>query len=195
MSLTERVELDIGCALARHDGADVRLGDRLVPRQVELHFPGAGGSPSLVMELEVVGDRPECRALRLTAAPGNREIRDADLNGIRLAEWTVDAFSLFAKPILREEQGVVTAVRRADDGEYHEARRALTQARRGAAPRKVTDDLLAQVADVYRRNLADRPTQAVEKAFGVGRRQAAVYVSRARQAGFLGQTTRGKKGV
>ncbi len=194
--LTERVELETGWAVVRHDGTpDVRLGDRLVPRRVELHFPGAGGSPSLIVGLEVVDGRPECRAIHMIAAPNSREIRDADLNGMRLADWTVDAFAIFAKPIVSEENGVVTAVRRVDEGEYQEARRNLTQARKGAPARKVTNALLEQVAEIYRRNLADRPTQAVERSFGVGRRQAAAYVSRARQAGFLGQTTRGKKGV
>jgi len=58
----------------------------------------------------------------------------------------------------------------------------------------VTDDFLRKVAEVYRANVENGPTKAVEEQFKVSHRTAGDYVRRARERGFLGRATRGKAG-
>jgi hypothetical protein len=63
-----------------------------------------------------------------------------------------------------------------------------------SARRKVTDDVLRDVAEVYRREIGKNPTEAVADHLGVAMRTAGLYVRRARDAGFLGEALRGKAG-
>jgi hypothetical protein len=58
--------------------------------------------------------------------------------------------------------------------------------------RRITPELLRQVADVYLANPAT-PTKAVHERFFVSMRQATNYVQAAEAAGYLPPTTRGKK--
>lgn len=61
--------------------------------------------------------------------------------------------------------------------------------------RRVTDDVLQQVAEVYRAHLQEgAPTQAVAKDRHVSHSTAARYVSQARQRGLLGPATPGLAG-
>jgi hypothetical protein len=62
--------------------------------------------------------------------------------------------------------------------------------------RNLSDDLLSRVAATYREALAagEPPTRAVERDLAVSHSQAAKYVSRARQRGFLGPTRSGVAG-
>lgn len=58
----------------------------------------------------------------------------------------------------------------------------------------VTDELLRQVAQVYRDNINDNPTTAVAHHTGGAHRTAVLYVQQARQAGFLGAALPAKAG-
>ena len=80
-----------------------------------------------------------------------------------------------------------------DDQERRVTAKAVARAR-ARSRRKVTDEVLRQVADVYRANVNDRPTQAVRERFGMPRSTAALYVRRARDAGHLGAALNGKAG-
>lgn len=62
--------------------------------------------------------------------------------------------------------------------------------------RKLTDDLLREVAEIYRAAIAEgrHPTTAVRDALMVSHSQAAKYVSRARKRGYLGPTSAGRAG-
>lgn len=63
------------------------------------------------------------------------------------------------------------------------------------APRRtITDDLLREVAAVYRREIDHAPTVAVGRHLGVAMRTARLYVRRARDAGHLGESLWGKAG-
>jgi hypothetical protein len=59
--------------------------------------------------------------------------------------------------------------------------------------RVLNDDVLRQVAEIYRANIKHAPTKAVAKHFGVKDRMASTYVDRARRAGHLPRTKQGKK--
>ena len=69
---------------------------------------------------------------------------------------------------------------------------AVRRARKGG--RKVTSAFLERVAEVYRNNVGNKPTEAVAVAFGIKHSTAAEYVRRARAAPhhYLPPTTRGK---
>ena len=68
--------------------------------------------------------------------------------------------------------------------------------RRARAGRKVkvTDDLLREVAEVYRANVSGKPTEAVANHFDRSHRTATLYIKRARDNGFLGAAIKGKAG-
>jgi hypothetical protein len=69
----------------------------------------------------------------------------------------------------------------------HQALRAVR------AHRRITPELLSDVAEVYRANLATGPTKAVREQFFVSERMAGNYVQLARKARLLPATTPGKK--
>ena len=82
----------------------------------------------------------------------------------------------------------------ADEGgeqEFAQASKTIKEARSGSR-RRLTDELLKQVAEIYRANLNDRPGEAVQAAYWVCPRQAARYIRAARDKGFLPDTTQGK---
>jgi hypothetical protein len=169
----------------------VRLGDRTVPRVLlaEISYPPlARKLPTVRMRLEVVGDRPQCREICYSSSPEGREIRQGDIDALRIADWVSDLFALAA---------------RRDGGDFFDAlasapevRALVDAARKGNGPRKVDAAFLEQVAGVYARNLHQRPggpTQAVAEAFGIAHSTAAEYVRRARATGLLPATSRGKR--
>ncbi len=58
--------------------------------------------------------------------------------------------------------------------------------------RKMTPELLAEVAALYRDNLGERSTwDVIAQRFGVERQTAGRYIMHARKAGYLPQTDRG----
>ena len=61
---------------------------------------------------------------------------------------------------------------------------------------RLTEDLLSEVAAVYRQAIAERrpPKKAVQAAWHVSEATAGRYIMRARQRGYLGRTVAGKKG-
>ncbi|MGH3475325.1 MAG: hypothetical protein ACRDQD_00645 [Nocardioidaceae bacterium] len=72
--------------------------------------------------------------------------------------------------------------------------RSTSRQARAARKVEITDDLLREVAGIYRANVTDRPTEAVAEHFDKAHRTAARYIELAREAGFLGAATRGKAG-
>jgi hypothetical protein len=73
----------------------------------------------------------------------------------------------------------------------------VDRASKTARRNRITDDLLARVAEVYRRAIADgskTPKQAVKEEFNVSVASAGRYIMRARERGHLGKTRPGKKG-
>lgn len=175
-------------------GEKTRWGDLVVPDEIAVVFPGARNEPRVEMKLGVVGGVPSCLDLRLIAKEGAAGVRSTDLRRVTLENWIEDLFAVASMEVRDEKQ---------DDSGYSAslglpdvegAIKAVRTARRGAR-RKLTDDVLREVAEVYRANAAKAPTQSVADHFGVSHRTAAFYVQRARTAGTLPETTRGKKGI
>lgn len=190
MKIRQRVVLEWGWADADASVKPVRIGDRLVPPVVEVHFAGVDGQPALDMRLEVVNGVPQCRELRFTSVAGGREVKGLDLGAVRLAQWVEDIFGMFASRIISDDGKTVTAV--LAEGDEVDAAQAMNRARKGRAARKITPDLIRRVADVYAAHLDDAPTQAVKRAFGVEDRQARKYVKLAEEHGYLTEAVPGK---
>jgi len=103
-------------------------------------------------------------------------------------------FAAFAAKVVEDNpDGTVASIEVPFGASHESAVTVLHDARKGHGARRLTPALLAEVAQVYRARIDDRPTAAVAAAFGVAHRTAALYVQRAREAGLLPPTTRGKK--
>ena len=90
----------------------VRVGDRLVPRLIEVDFPGGDGQPSFFGLIEVIDGVPRWTELTLKRIQDGREIRERDLRAVNLDEW-LDAFvSSLSGEIREREDGVEEAVYR-----------------------------------------------------------------------------------
>lgn len=75
-----------------------------------------------------------------------------------------------------------------------ERRTRLLRQVRSTARRKVTDDMLREVAAIYRSSVDINPTQQIADHFGKDPRTARLYVHWARRKGFLGAALTGKAG-
>jgi hypothetical protein len=114
-----------------------------------------------------------------------------DLRAIPLEDWIEDMFGAVAARVISEDDGVVTAVEEDSPDRLREASKVVQRAR-SASRQVITDEMLREVARVYRAHANRRPTQAVAQAFGVQHRTAAKYVRRARDLELLPETTAGK---
>ena len=136
---------------------------------------------------QVVDGVAQCRELVVSAPAGGREIRSKDLRRLRLETLAEDALAQVADRRVTGEDGRVEVVR------------DLPRRRDGGASRRgrprITDELLAEVAEVYRANVERNPTAAVAGHFGLASdRTARLYVKRARTAGYLGDAMPGRPG-
>lgn len=170
----------------------VRLGDREVPRAVraEVGDP-TSGDPQVRVYVEVVGDKPQCRAITFDSVPrrgawmmdsSGREVRQGDLDAFRIAEWIERIFVLSVWPTYATNDDFL------DDRPV--LREELAAARK---PRNVDRAFLKQVADIYRRNIDDNPTETIRVHYGTSYRTAARYVERARKDDLLPKTSQGKR--
>jgi len=155
--------------------------------------------PEVRADVEVGADGvAECREVRIRTVGAGRPVRSRDLRAVRLDGLIEKGYGLavmqHATPSeLARRHGV------ADDGQWvttstrAESSRAV-RGLRSRRKRKVDDDLLREVAEIYRANVHRGPTQAVAERFDKATSTAALYVSLARQHGFLGAAIKGKAG-
>jgi hypothetical protein len=188
-----------GDVTVRYSGEYEIMADLSLPTWLEVSTGGTD-NPDQFARIELRNQRPEIVAMSWTSGPGQREIKPKDLRERRIAEL-LDLYRFYTMRVVKTEQNyLVEAARRGDT----QALRTITdvediarpgdmQALRAPGHRVITDEFLASVADVYRRNIAHAPTQAVARTFGVKPRMASNYVDKARQAGHLPPTKQGKK--
>lgn len=182
--MKERIPLNIG--YAEGDGDYVPVGDRYVDAHIEVVAPGGDGQPRLEVTIDCTSGLPQVTRVLLQAKEGSPTVRTKDLRTLSVDDLVDAIVPLFSHPLIENEDGSITGTIRMPDSEsehYRAARGALRQAQR-AGRRKVTPELLAKVADVYRANDA-RPAEAVEDAFGVSPRTAFRYIRMAREQGLL----------
>jgi hypothetical protein len=187
-----RLRFDLGWA--DYDLTEnVRVGDRLVPRAIDVQLPSTSDLPALAMRIEVRGGIPVCAELTFRAKDDGRDIRTTDLRAVRLEEWIENIVAAVSAQVVDESTGVVTAAVDLSEDAHRAAVATVRAARRGGR-RRVTDDLLRRVAETYREHLpSGRPVEAVRIAFGTSHRTAARYVQLARQAGHLAESTGSKR--
>lgn len=199
--MRERVAVDVGYIEFEALDELVPIGDRLVPRRIDVTFPSTADLPSLAMVIEVRDDVPQCTSLHIDATEDSREVRSLDLSAVRIEDWIEELTALASwkvepTPGYMPGQGMPTVSRTyggpASAAHERAGRDAIRNARR-AARRTVTTQLLASVAEVYRKNIDSKPTDAVQASFAVSYRTAGRYVQLARGAGLLPLTTPGKK--
>jgi hypothetical protein len=138
-----------------------------IPSRVRLHMPGDLRGPELHLTFRISNGVAACTELYLEAK-GGKAIRAKDARDAArvLLDWSEDILEIFTK---------------------------AHQTVRPPRARKITGQVLAQVAATYRRNLDRNPTRAVADHFGITRPTAGRWVTTARQAGLLPPTTPGKK--
>jgi hypothetical protein len=190
MKVRSKHELAYGWA--EYDMLDrVRVGDRVIPRRIDVTIPKTGDLPSFSMRMEVRRGVPVCTEVTVRAKDDGREVRTTDLRAVQIEDWLEDVVAAASLHVISESEGSVTAEHRGDADARRAAIKTIREAR-AASRRKITDELLERVAEVYRENVHDHPTQAVERAFGVSYRTASRYVQMARPK-YLPPTSPGKK--
>lgn len=161
----------------------VRVGDRLVPRLIEVDFPGGDGQPSFFGLIEVIDGVPRWTELTLKRIQDGREIRERDLRAVNLDEW-LDAFvSSLSGEIREREDGVEEAVYRTGEASIRQGMKAIQNARKGSR-RPMTLARLSRVAEAYL-GQETGGIEAVEIAFTVSRSTAIRYINAARDAGLI----------
>jgi hypothetical protein len=158
-----------------------------VPSEFYLRCPGDhdGGQPSLQLDYGIRNGVPVCTAIRLESKTEGREVLPKDVEVVRrqLNNWN--------------EVAITEVMRKSADSappllETSAARRAYRDGRTRTR-RKITDELLTEVAALYRDSIDDGPWRVIAERFGVSETTAGRYVLLARKAGFLPQTDPGKK--
>lgn len=174
-----------GAGTATWDFADMVVGDRLVPQEINVSIRGGVKQPDLDMKIEVRDGIPQWTEVFLRSRPGGPEVRTKDLTAIRLDDWL-------------EQIVAECSLKKSGTGwgkpvQDLSAVRDIRAARR--TPRTVTPELVSAAAEIYKTHFDDRPTDAVARSFGVSYRTAARYVQHARDAGLLSKTEQGRKKV
>lgn len=183
-AIKARIDLEWGHIDYDHLGPTERLGEHVVPKELSVTFPGARDQPRLQMVLGMENGAATCRELHLVAKEGARGVRPGDLEAVRLNEWVEDLFAATAMRATTEETspGVYRTAYRIPNEQA--AADALRAARRRGARRKITDEALGEVAEVYK-GAPRAPTRAVADHFGKSHRTASDYIAKARALGLI----------
>lgn len=190
--MNRRVRLTTGWA--DYDmGQLVRIGRRAIPKRVEVTFPSTADNwPSAHFVIEVRSGVPVCTEFTIRAHPEGREVRTQDFRAVQIEEWVENILADTAVEVADDGSWTFDSTRTPEESDFREARDEVRFARRNVK-RKVTPELLGEVARIYTDHVTGNPTEAVRNAFGTSPRTAARYVERAREAGLLPPTTPGKK--
>jgi hypothetical protein len=173
----------------------IRIEDRLVPEWVNFKLAHGPGEPQLLGRVEVRDGVPECVVLAFTSGNDGRGLRQSDLRGVQMDSLVIDLVASLSIHVdqTTDPNKTVFRVGLGDGGPTASARRFIERRRKGPGLRDLTPELLQRVAEVYRANIGGAPTAAVAKTFGVKSRMASTYVRRARDKGYLPETTQGRK--
>ncbi len=171
----------------------VTVDDVEVAAEYRLRLPGADDQPSVDIIFQMRNGAPFCAGIHLDAKSAGREVRACDMEAVtsHLGQWSQAAFTCAAidKQALDPPQQNWSGLSLAP---ADKAERAYSRAPKGR--RRITDRLLAEVAELYRDNVdSESAWQAIRERYNVSPTTAGRYVMMARQAGYLPATTPGKK--
>lgn len=154
-----------------------------LPSQFRLRYPGGSdsGQPALTINFAVRDHAIVCTGVNIEANPQGREVLPKDLDSVRtkFSHWSEVA----ATAILRANR----------PGLSQEDARGAYRANRKRSRRKINDELLHEVAELYRDNISGNAWEAITTRFGVSEATAGRYIGLARKAGLLPPTDPGKK--
>ena len=168
------------------------LGDRvlqddgsLAPREFTyVEMPADRTLPYFVVECEHQGKSmvPVVMGVHVVQRKNGREVRASDWRRLRLEDAIREAWTTASNQAEKPADGSPDHLDRASRSDLT-LRRSVASLRTRARQR-ITDAHLAEVAMVYRDNVASgRPTKAVGERFNYPPSTASYYVSRARKAG------------
>jgi hypothetical protein len=143
----------------------------------------------------VVDGRPRCLEVRCLSRPGGPPITPEALHRFPLGQKLEEAVLMASRPVdevprraARWKNIEEVRAQRADVAAHH---RRSGNGRR----KKITDEFLAEVAQVYRQNVATgKPAQAVAEYCHYTSTSARRVIAQARQRGFLGPALPGRAG-
>jgi hypothetical protein len=189
-------------------GPMVRLESHLVPARLEIETGGTG-EPEIYARVEVDENRSKLAELRFVSTdPDARGIRQSDLREVQVTALLEDFVGMFTLgygqfPYLYkgtdapaesiETYGLELYSAEETDIGVEPSFLRVARGLRGGRKRDITPALLEKVAEIYRANIHGAPTRAVEHHFQVSQRMGVEYVSRARKAGLLPATVKGRK--
>jgi len=152
-----------------------------LPVEFHLVWPGTAERPRAKMSFIVRDGEALCSGVSVDAKPGGPEVTPADLDTVArgLRGWGFHA----ALSLLQGSQEELSS----DDKAPKKTKN------RRPRQRKITDEMLAEIAQVYRDHLDEGPWHAIRDRYGVSESTAGRYVLLARKAGYLPDTTAGKK--
>jgi hypothetical protein len=169
-------------------GGDVVENDDGTWSPVEFTYvelPSDTSRPYFVVECEYSPDdlAPRVMALHVIRRDPLREVRSSDLRSINLHDAIESAWTRVSRRPAIVQNGDVD-VAQALEATHNQEMRSTLKGLRRQARRRITDSMLDEVADVYRRHLGSgAPTKAVKEHFGIAESTASLYVKRARDAG------------
>jgi hypothetical protein len=170
---------------------EVADGSGTLPVEFHLNWPGTAEQPTVKVSFRVRDGYLECSGVSVDAKPGGPEVIRADVETVArmLKAWGYVA----AFRALRGSHGELPSDE-ADRPAQGAADKAPKKPKNRRPRRlKITDDMLAEIARVYRDHLDEGPWQAIQDRYGVSESTAGRYVLLARKAGHLPATTAGKK--
>jgi hypothetical protein len=162
------------------------VGDRfMVPETFTLEVDDLGLDCLVILEVDNTGPEPACVEVRAKRRSNGPPVTGTTLRGVRLGTYLREGTEMAAAPVV--DRDVMMTVYPADDEHIPAYRRARGQEKQPS--RRIPDETLARVAEVYRRalGLGQPPTAAVERELKLrSRAQAARWVAKARSAKLLG---------
>ena len=167
----------------------VVVGDRLVPRIIEVDFPGIE-EPGIYMVIEVLDGVPRCTELTIKSNEGGRGIRKRDLLAVDLDTW-IETFVSWcsAGPIHAQVQnGIVNmyADTPGDEKAVREGMKTIRDVRKGS---RMSASRKRRVAEIYNAHETGG-IEAIERAFSVSRSTAIRYIRAAREADLIEKGTK-----
>ncbi|PJE01903.1 hypothetical protein [Mycobacterium sp.] len=163
----------------------VELRGVQVPRWITEHRRAARG-PDRFVKVEVRDGAPELVELSFRSnRPGQGEVRDKHVRAEQVSRLAEDLYASCFMDIGTSKDDPERAITA--------ARKIVERQRLPREYRDLNDDMLREVAEVYRAHVEGAPTRAVAKHFGVGARMASTYVGKAREKKFLRPTRQGQK--
>jgi hypothetical protein len=148
-------------------------------------WEAAGPRFGWMIEVNVIDGKPRCVGVAIKARDGDF-IDPSEFHRIPLGQLIEDATVLAARPVgepfTQKRWSTIEEARR----EQAAADRHYRRVRRRPATNRITDEVLDQVAAIYREHeTRGNPTQAVADKLHLARSTAGRWVMKARQAGKL----------